>query len=392
MTPVAIRTPLLDGDTVELAKGGRYFWKDVLRTGSIDYKGRRLDFTPDYLDGLITAHREGAFDSVPLVFAAADNAHTQDVERIRGDILGFRRDGDRLRALVHASTDEAADLLRNNPKIGCSVRIEHPIARADGKTWQAGVQHVLATANPRINGLGPWEPVELGSDDRPVIDLSTYDFADDGDGTDSADHPEEDEMPDAPSPQLTADELAQFRALLAAQHGQDTPVEQPAQPGEPTDTELEEIAAALLAEDDPADTPAMAGAGAELSADAREAIELAQTRADRLEIELAQLRERDQQNSYERLRDELAADGIPPRITELAKPLLHGTHTVELANGDDVDAGQIVLSVMRELAAAKLVDLSAGDTVYDADAHAKARAADESRTAEMAAYRTQFGL
>lgn len=404
--PVAIQAPFCDSGAVELAAGGRYFWKDVLRTGSLDYKGRRLDFTGDYLDNLALAHREGAYDMVPLVFAPQDNAHTQAVEQIRGDIVGFKRDGDRLRALVHASSDEAAATLRDNPRIGCSVRIEQPLERGDGKTWPAAIQHVLATANPRVNGLGPWEPVDLAVDDRPVLDLSALTFAAHP-GADEAPI-EEEPMADTPAP-FTDEETATLRALLAdyTQQAQGTDAESAGGWQEPTDEELAALAAQLLADDefddgtgDDADAAAAYSGdtqepvGASLSAGTTEAIELANGRADRMEIELAQLRTERDTTRYEQLRDRLATEShIPPRITELAKPLLLGSQHIELSDGSRVDASDVMRQVLTAVGEhVKLLDLSDGAQVVYDDGGDGEKAAADSRSAEMRDYMTTYGL
>jgi hypothetical protein len=53
---------------------------------------------------------------------------------------------------------------------------------------------------------------------------------------------------------------------------------------------------------------------------------------------------------YKSEKERLARDsGVPPYITELAKPLLHGSnHVVELSGGTSADAGQIMRKVLTE--------------------------------------------
>lgn len=382
----AILAPLDEHPAVELAKTSRLFRKQVLRVGSIDYKGRRIDFTPDYLDGLVTAYQQKAFDSVPLVFAGPDNTHTQDVERIRGEVIGLERDGDRLDAIVRASSDEAAALLRDNPNIGVSVRIEQPIQRADGHTWGAAIQHVLATANPRLTGMAPWRPVDLATETGDLLDLSTLDFADLGGAATT--ETQEDNVPDQAV--FTDEEIARLRALLTAD---DKPADDSDDDGYqmPSDEELAAIATAAL--DDDTDEREPLAAGAELSNEAREALELAQSRLDAQEIELARLRAERDSARYERERDELAERyGIPPRITDLAKPLLCGNPVVELANGGSVDAAEIIRTVLKAVGEqVKMVDLS-GPTVFEGSSEADVdRAAAELETS-TADYITRFGL
>lgn len=98
-----------------------------------------------------------------------------------------------------------------------------------------------------------------------------------------------------------------------------------------------------------------------LSAEAEFAINLANAKAEEngrmLAVVTARLAEEDFQGEKRRLADL----GVPPYITELAKPLLEGAgHAVELANGKTVDAGAITRQVLTEFARqVKLLDLSA---------------------------------
>lgn len=385
--PVAIQAPVSAGQAVELARQSRLFRKQVLRTGRINYRGRQLVFDDAYLDGLVKAYQDRAFDSVPLVFAPADNSHTQDITRIRGEVIGLERTPEGLDAVVRASNEEAATLLRENPNIGVSVRIEQPIERADGKTWDAAVQHILATANPRLTGMSPWQPVDLSVDGVPVIDLTSYDFADGGETADDS-NTEETTMADSPASPFTAEQEAALKAMLADII---KPTEAPApaegEYTEPSDEELERIASALLED---AEEPEPAAAA--LSVDDSEAVELA-ARLDAQAVELATLRAERDQERYARLVDVLAKDhGIPPAITELARPLLHGSHSVELSNGGEVDAGEIVRKVMVALADhTRLVDL-ARPTVYDGPGAADDAAAAEKAQKDAAAYAREFGL
>ena len=383
---VAIQAPVFDTETVELAKSTRIFRKEVLRVGSINYKGQKLDFTPEYLDGLAAAHREQVFPLVPLVFAPGDNSHTQDVERIRGEVLGFERRGDRLDAIVRASNDRAAQLLRENPNIGVSVRIEQPIERADGKTWPAAVQHVLATANPVVPGMAPWEPVDLAVGDVPVIDLSTLTLAELGE--DTATDTEETPVADKPTP-LTDEETARLRAFLEqldaleAEGADDADVDD-----EPTDEELAQIAAGIFDDEDEDDA-----APAEIAASSdSHALELA-AQLDAQAIELAQIRAERDAERFERLKGDLADDfGIPPHVTDLAKPLLVGRSVVELSNGETVDAGGVMHQVLTALGQhVKLLDLSS-PTVFEASRGQADQDEERKRETEMAAYRLQYGL
>ncbi len=382
--PVALIAPIVDSAVIELGKG--LYRKQVLREGQINYKGQKLDFSGDYLDGLALAFKEQAFDACPLVFADKDNAHTQDVERIRGDIIGFERRGNGLDAIVSVPDPKSQKLIEQFPKLGVSVRIEQPLDRADGKKWPAAIHHVLATANPRMTGLSPWEPVDLAvdGDEVPVIDLSNYDFAE-AEQTEKEGIMPNETPKDAP---LSAAENARLRELLANLEEAD----QGADDGYvmPSDEELAEMAAALF-EDEGANQEEQVTVG--LSDDTA-AIELA-AQVDAQAIELSRLRNERDVERYNGLVRTLAEDyGIPPRITELAKHLLTGTHVVELSSGGKVDAGETVLKVLKAIGEqAKLIDLSTSAPVFEGTSERESAAKElETRQAEAKSYASQFGL
>jgi hypothetical protein len=75
-------------------------------------------------------------------------------------------------------TERGDQVLRENPYLGVSCRIVEQYSRSDGKFYPACVQHVLGTLDPRIPGLGAWEPVQLSNGGGAVIiDLSASSWA-----------------------------------------------------------------------------------------------------------------------------------------------------------------------------------------------------------------------
>jgi hypothetical protein len=97
-----------------------------------------------------------------------------------------------------------------------------------------------------------------------------------------------------------------------------------------------------------------------LTAEAQFAIDLAVARQEETARELAVVTARLQEEDYQAEKRRLADLGVPPYITELARPLLEGAgRAVELANGKTVDAGAITRKVLTEYARqARLLDLS----------------------------------
>ena len=90
----AVLTPFTAAEAVEL--GNRVWRKRVLPVGEVEYKGRMLRFTKDYLGGLVRAFQSRAYDQVPFQMATHDNAHSNDPERTRGEITAMELGDDGL--------------------------------------------------------------------------------------------------------------------------------------------------------------------------------------------------------------------------------------------------------------------------------------------------------
>jgi hypothetical protein len=356
----AVLTPFTRGHSSQ--QGGTWR-KRLLPVGEINYKGRTLKFTRDYLDGLAQAFDARAYDQVPLQLAGDENKHTNDVERTGGKITAMTVQPDGLYIDVQP-TERGARVLADNPDLGVSARIVEAYDRADGKFFPKAIQHVLATLDPRIPGLGGWQTVEASNDVDVTYDLSGAQFAGE----------------DTPMPELNADQQARLAALLeipvdklaalaanlnteqlAALTGDGNPAPAPAAPtadqdGLLSEAELDKLvdeamaleAAGLL--DDETETgaePAAAG----LTAEDQMAIELAAAQGDENARQLGIIQRQLDHERWVNERKRLTAAGVPPFIADLAQPLLEGAgHQVDLANGDVVDAGQIVRKVLTEYA------------------------------------------
>lgn len=348
---LAVLTPWARSQAIEL--GGNAWLKQVLPVGEINYKGRVLRFTRDYLARLKDAFDARAYDQVPLQLADAHNTHTNDPERTRGEITGMEVRDDGLYVRVQ-TTPEGSKVIEGNPRLGVSARIVEGYDRSDGKFFPAAIQHVLGTLDPRIPGLGPWQAIEASNDDVQVIDLSGELFTEEGGGA----------MPD-----LTPDQQArlaklldvpedQFNALLSGMTLAPGDLDALGADEEDIVNEIEQMSDVefqqLLAEygEEPA------GAAA-LSNEAAFAIDLANAQAAEAQREVQVISARLAEQDYMVERRRLADLGIPPFITDLARPLLEGAgRTVELSNGNRVDAGQVMRRVLTEVAKqAQMLDL-----------------------------------
>src|SRR5688500_17768401 len=151
--------------------GPRVYRKQVLRPMELSYNGRKIKFDEAYFRNIEQAFQKGAFDTVPFVLADKENRHTMEPERAAGEVLGLEASADGLYATIRLSED-AAKIVADNPRFGVSARIVEGLARGDGFTAPAAVQHVLGTFDPRVTGLSPWETVELSNENQEVIDLT----------------------------------------------------------------------------------------------------------------------------------------------------------------------------------------------------------------------------
>jgi hypothetical protein len=167
----SVITPFSYGPAIQLSGNSRLWRKKVLPIGDIEYQGRTLHFTRGYIQGLERAFRDGAYDMVSFQLAPSDNAHTNDPERHRGTITDMKAEADGLWITVQP-TERGAQVLTENPYLGVSARIVEQYQRADGRFYPAAIQHILGTLDPRIPGLGQWQPVDMSNSPQVTIDLS----------------------------------------------------------------------------------------------------------------------------------------------------------------------------------------------------------------------------
>jgi hypothetical protein len=390
----SLLTPYDKGDAKP--SGRNLFRKQLLPVAKIDYKGRVIDFTKDYLAGLVKAFNDRAYDQVAFQLADAQNTHTEDPERFRGEIAALELTDDGLDVIV-AATDDGAKVLRDNPRLGVSAKIVEDYGRADGQFFPRALKHVLGTLDPRMTGMAPWEAVEAANDDEgDVVDLTALEYtapetAPASPGKPVQQAPAEPGTPATEDTRMafTADQEARLAKLLDLPDDQFTalltPPEKPAEGDgeeELTDAQLQELVDSIPAEPaepEPAAEPEKETAGASLSAEAQAAIDLANARADETAQALKRVTTKLATAAYEAERDVFARQfGIPPRITDLARGLLEGEgRTVELASGKSADAGAIVREVLKEFGrTVKVLDLS-GELGSAVDGAGEAAAAAE---------------
>jgi hypothetical protein len=358
--PGAILTPFTGRSAEKI--GNRQWRKLLLPVDDIQYGERTLHFTPEYLTGLAQAFNQKAYDQTPFQIADKDNSHTNDPERFRGEITGMEVQPDGLYVILEP-TEAGNTLLEMNPKLGVSARIVEQYDRADGKYFPAAIQHVLGTLDPRIPSMGPWSAVEASNVPDVVLDLSNLQFS----GEDVITMPE-----------LNAEQSAKLAKLLELPQDQIDALVQGMQLPELSDDEItqllgegddqnqlsdEELATLLQAAEELDGQGLLDGepalTGSSLSTSDVMAIELANARADENARQLSVITHELDEQRFIAERRRLADAGVPPYITDLARPLLEGAgRVVSLSNGGQADAGQIMRRVITEFAkAAQMLDM-----------------------------------
>lgn len=399
--PAAVLTPFSRSPARRVAPGK---WvKRLLPVDSINYQGRRLDFDVPYLTELARAYENRAYDYVPLQLAGDDNKHTNDVERFAGKISGMQvdlngPDGPGLYISL-APTQRGEKVLEDNPDVGVSARIVEDYDRSDGRYFPRAIQHVLATHDPRIPGLGGWQAVDASNDVSMTIDLSSMQFAGEAEGEGMPDFTEQQRARLAKL--LDVDE-ATWEQVIAGLTAPELSPEELAQLGddsgsELTDAELAELEAAALELDQMGllDEPEPAGAG--LSNNAMLALELTNARAADTEAQLAGITAQLDEQRWASERRHLTHDlSIPAHIVDEAKPLLLGSgHAVELSNGTQVDAGSIMRKVLEgvgKTVKALGLDMDAVELGSPLDEPEQHGQADQERVALMERFKAQTGI
>jgi len=164
---------------VDFTDGRGTLWKkEILPSGTRNYKGQTLDFG-DINPSCVEAFHSGAFDHVPFVLALADNSHSEDPTRLEGNLetVELSDDGRLIGYFDFSSSDQVPKIIaKSKGKFGVSARIEVDYQRPDtGKVFPYAIAHICGTLRPHLRGMNPWELVQLSDQNANpgiVIDLS----------------------------------------------------------------------------------------------------------------------------------------------------------------------------------------------------------------------------
>jgi hypothetical protein len=335
-----VRTPLAT-TAVELSGGG-LFRKQILRFDTIDYtdktgQTRKITFDQEYGRKLVEAFQAGAYEQVPFQLADADNRHTNAPDRTGGEVVGVElsADGTGVDGILR-TWGVGHEVVERNPKLGVSARILEN-ATLGGRHFPVALQHVLATVDPQMRNLRPWERVKSvdlssGTVDE-AVDLSTTIYGG------SAMPPKEGEG--TTTLELSTAQAERLKKLLETDEALEALAE------ELGPEFFEAVENGEDPEDDEEDEPEPV---TELSGVSSEALELANAQLTSQGQAIIELTNRLNAERTEHEIDGYRSQNLAPAVIEAARPLLGiESGAVELSNGVPgmaVDPGEVVREIL----------------------------------------------
>lgn len=320
-------TPFVNStaEAVELSSDGKkktYWRKEILPSGTRQYKGQTLDFSK-INPACLKAFEDGAFDAVPFVLALSDNSHPdtgQEHEQLEGDLHKLELSEGSLFGYFDfsASPEMQSKIEKSNRKFGVSGRIEVNYKREDtGKSYEYALSHVCGTTRAHVKGMKPWETVELSEAEKKsiTVDLSTEVIDAETDTTDSGEItlPEQVKLEDFNAVMAFIKEQKDAEAAIAA-----------------LGSKKEETATATLSEKD------------------QNAITLSEQRANQA-IQLAEAAATElAATKWESLKSNLVRDGVPPAIVNLAEGVLSSPKkaVIKLSDTEEIDATKVITDIL----------------------------------------------
>ncbi|MGE5612687.1 MAG: hypothetical protein ACM3UO_00230 [Bacillota bacterium] len=355
-------TPAVCSDTDLADPNGRLaFWKQILPKKSIHYTGHdgkrhTINFDDAYLHDL--AKMDG-IDKVGFLLADKNNAHTMDPERYRGTVEKMEVRADGLYGKIVFPNKEAASAVLNNPELGVSARIREGIHKSDGTTVARGIIHVLGTLDPQVSGMKAWETADLSMSEVDVLDLSTEEYED----ADMAnkkkalkDYTDEDvnAMSEEELDSFLAEFAPEFDGTLGAAEDEETDEADEADEDEESEEDENE---------DEKPKGELVGAGADMSKEMQDSIDLANSRAASAEKKAQDAINELNLARWEKTKADYLAAGVPAHALDLAAPVLSvgPEMVIDLSNAEgtenEIDMAKIVTGLLDEMKG--FIDLSA---------------------------------
>lgn len=150
------------GDYLKLArtKSGQLFRKQILRKETLNASdGRIIDIDDEFLKLIVKNFEDGVCDIVQFPLVDADNKHTEDPDRNRGEVIALELTSEGLDAIIDVRVNPDAV---GTSLLGASAMI-HP-DYVDSKTGThvgPTLLHVAGTNRPHLTSLEPYQKLEL---------------------------------------------------------------------------------------------------------------------------------------------------------------------------------------------------------------------------------------
>lgn len=363
------RTIITPALTTDLASTGEplTYWKQILPEGEIHYDGRKISFDRPYLQDLIASFNDGEVEQTMFQLANPLNGHGRDFDperqRAVAKELRLANEGEQpgLYAKLQFFNKRAAKAVRENPGLGVSSRVrENFVNTRTGKVVKRALVHILGTIDPRVTGMAPWQPVDLSSyESGVVVDLSHSEYQGvkmANKKAKTADLSAATLDLDAP---LTAEQIAELtdeeiQELLAKydtigdadlDSGTDEDDEDDEDDDEDSDDESDDGA-----DDD--ETSTEPDGDTNLSREAQRQIDLANATAREANARANAALQRAADADWQRERADLASDGVPPVLLDLAAPILNRPDSFEVdlshEGGSTLNVGEIIRKMLAE--------------------------------------------
>ena len=183
MTDILLGPTINGGPTTKVKdkKSGKVFYKkQILPVGKFRYNDQELDLSDTNLATIARSFNDKAYDEVASQFGGTESEHNNDPLRRNGTVAAVEHVPGKGMWGYFDLTDDGRQYIEKFPNAGVSPRIVAGIKRADGKNFEAAIEHVLFTNVPRMSGMASWEKVELSQgaksdagSDATVLDFST---------------------------------------------------------------------------------------------------------------------------------------------------------------------------------------------------------------------------
>lgn len=154
--------------------------KEIVKKATISQNGKSIRFDEQFLKDLKQSYDEviASGKYIPLQFVTDENKHTDNPKYYGGEITKLELDDeDNPTSLVadFKLESDARRVVDANPRIGVSISAKYLDLEGD-RVIQPKLQHVAITHRERLKGMTNWQKVAASVDGENTIDLTEADY------------------------------------------------------------------------------------------------------------------------------------------------------------------------------------------------------------------------